>query len=283
MSNIQLCAGVADNIGKRAVMEDEHHIVLDVSSECELSSFPHAPHAWFAIFDGHAGTDSAVNAKKCLLKEIVKNEHYAAGEYEKAITEGFCKTDEDFRQVCSETKQQGNWGFRSGCTAVTALIIGNRLLVGNLGDSRGVMCKGKEAVQLSEDHKPTREDETARIKAAGGHVLFNRVNGVLGVSRALGDFEFKEEGKSGHDLVISNKPDITEFTLDDETSFMILACDGLWDVVTNAEAVECVQKVLEDAGNRSEETLKLAAKILTDLAINKDSLDNVSVLVVSFH
>eukprot|EP00996_Jenningsia_fusiforme_P001200 NODE_2098_length_1298_cov_71.337870_g1910_i0.p1 GENE.NODE_2098_length_1298_cov_71.337870_g1910_i0~~NODE_2098_length_1298_cov_71.337870_g1910_i0.p1 ORF type:complete len:264 (+),score=49.33 NODE_2098_length_1298_cov_71.337870_g1910_i0:156-947(+) len=263
-------------------MEDVHHVVEDVTSEMNVDDFSLDPHAWFAVFDGHAGTESADNAKEHLLSDIVSNPFYRAARYSEAIVAGFSKTDQDFMKLFTEQKEQGKYAFRSGCTAVCALIIHDRLFAINLGDSRAVACCSGQAVQLTEDHKPWQKDENERIQQAGGHVLFNRVNGVLGVSRALGDFELKKTSKTAENLVVSNIPDVREFKIDSDASFLILGCDGVWDVVSNEEAVKAVNEVL-GAEKSSKEAASRASQALVNLAMSKGSTDNISALVVSFH
>lgn len=82
-------------------------------------------------------------------------------------------------------------GPAAGCTAVVAVVHGSKLYVANAGDSRCVLCRGKETVSLTEDHKPTNPDEERRIKAAGGFVSEGRINGGLNLSRAIGDMNYK--------------------------------------------------------------------------------------------
>lgn len=82
-------------------------------------------------------------------------------------------------------------GPSAGCTAVVAVVHGNKLYVANAGDSRCVLCRGKETVSLTEDHKPTNPEEERRIKAAGGFVSEGRINGGLNLSRAIGDMNYK--------------------------------------------------------------------------------------------
>jgi hypothetical protein len=82
-------------------------------------------------------------------------------------------------------------GPAAGCTAVVAVVHGTKLYVANAGDSRCVLCRGKETVSLTQDHKPTNPDEERRIKAAGGFVSDGRINGGLNLSRAIGDMNYK--------------------------------------------------------------------------------------------
>lgn len=133
-------------------------------------------------------------------------------------------------------------GPSAGCTAVVALIADGQLIVANAGDSRCVLCRSGEASALSRDHKPTDPDELARIAAAGGFVAEGRVNGSLNLSRALGDMEYKNR----RDLpaaaqAVTAQPEILSTHIHEGDEFIILACDGIWDVMTNQQAVDFVR------------------------------------------
>ncbi len=113
---------------------------------------------------------------------------------------------------------------------------------GNVGDSRSIASVRGRVQNLSYDHKPNNELETKRILAAGGWVEFNRVNGNLALSRALGDFVFKRnETKKAEEQIVTAYPDvdIKELTADHE--FILLACDGIWDVLSNEEVLDFVR------------------------------------------
>ncbi len=144
----------------------------------------------------------------------------------------------------------------AGCTAVAALITHDgRLIVANAGDSRAVLCSKGEAVPLSFDHKPTNAEETNRIVNAGGYVDFGRVNGKLlnlelgnlALSRAFGDFEFKRNTSlPPEEQAVTSNPDITERSIIDDDDFVIIACDGIWDCMTNQTAVHFVSQKISD-------------------------------------
>lgn len=105
---------------------------------------------------------------------------------------------------------------------------------GNVGDSRAVASLGGRVVPLSHDHKPTNEAESKRIVAAGGWVEYNRVNGNLALSRALGDFVFKKNtARRPEEQIVSAEPDILRVDLTDDLEFVVMACDGIWDVLSN--------------------------------------------------
>ncbi len=94
------------------------------------------------------------------------------------------------------------------------------LYTANVGDARIVLCRNGKALRLSYDHKGSDENEGKRIAGAGGLILNNRVNGVLAVTRALGDAYMKD--------LVTGHPYTTETVIQpDIDEFLILACDGV--------------------------------------------------------
>merc|ERR1719430_1215410 len=137
--------------------------------------------------------------------------------------------DDDEIPEADFTEEPGN---DSGCTAVVALLAGNRLYDANAGDSRCVVCRDGVAVEMSFDHKPEDEVELRRIRGAGGKVTPDgRVNGGLNLSRAIGDHAYKRvESLSLQEQMISPQPDVKVLDLNPSTDhWMILACDGIWE------------------------------------------------------
>ncbi|KAG8820656.1 Protein phosphatase 2C 1 [Serendipita sp. 401] len=139
------------------------------------------------------------------------------------------------------------------------------LYAANAGDARAVLCRNGEALRLTYDHKGSDAQESKRIMDAGGFVMNNRVNGVLAVTRSLGDSAMK-------DFVVG-APYTTETELGPHDEFIIVACDGLWDVTEDQEAVDLV---------RDKQDAQQMAKSLLDHALAKFSSDNVTVMVVRF-
>eukprot|EP00798_Chlamydomonas_sp_ICE-L_P032326 gene32326-16898_t len=176
---------------------------------------------------------------------------------------------------------------QAGCTAVVALKKGNELYVANAGDSRGVLCRGGTAVALSEDHKPASEIERTRIIAAGGFLSdiggVCRVNGNLNLSRAIGDLKYKGNmDLPPKDQIITAEPDILKILLVPEDRFFVLACDGVWDVMTNQECVDFVSQRLDQGMIPS-----AAASALLDACLADDpkeargvGCDNMTAVVV---
>nr|XP_019048209.1 protein phosphatase [Kwoniella bestiolae CBS 10118]OCF27139.1 protein phosphatase [Kwoniella bestiolae CBS 10118] len=139
------------------------------------------------------------------------------------------------------------------------------LYTANVGDARAVICRGGKAVRLTYDHKGSDAQEAKRITDAGGFVMNNRVNGVLAVTRSLGDSSMKE--------FVVGSPYTTETALDDQDEFLIVACDGLWDVCEDQEAVDLIRTITDPQD---------ASKYLLDHAMSNYSTDNLSVMVIRF-
>ncbi|KAJ9140884.1 hypothetical protein P3X46_031476 [Hevea brasiliensis] len=160
-------------------------------------------------------------------------------------------------------------GSRGGSTAVTAILIDQRrLIVANVGDSWAVLCRNGVAKPLSVDHEPEKAKEL--VESKGGFVSkipgnVPRVDGQLATTRAFGDGKLKEH--------ITSEPDLTSKMIDEDDEFLVLASDGLWKVMSNQEAYDCIEDI-QDAQEASE---KLIAE-----ALAAGSEDDVSCIVVIF-
>lgn len=140
----------------------------------------------------------------------------------------------------------------SGTTALTAFIWGDQLMVANAGDCRAVLCRRGRAIELSHDHRPTNAEEALRVRAAGGHICPDGyLNGHLAVLRALGDHHFKDlkapTGPNGTmQGPLTAEPEIASQAILPEDEFILMACDGFWDVFSSQRAVECARQQLRD-------------------------------------
>jgi serine/threonine protein phosphatase PrpC len=160
-----------------------------------------------------------------------------------------------------------------GTTATIILLSREEVFVAHVGDSRAILNCNGTAIRLFEDHRPSRKDEMARIESAGGLILkvggAYRVNGALAVSRAIGDRGLKE-------FVVAD-PEIVTRTLTDTDDFLVVASDGLWDYVKDQECVDIAKSALSDDAT---DTLESAAKTLVEIACERGSSDDVSVIVI---
>ncbi|MBA0568407.1 hypothetical protein Golob_005905 [Gossypium lobatum] len=210
---------------------------------------------------GHGGARAAEYVKQNLFSNLIRHPKFIS-DTKSAIADAYNHTDSEF------LKSENNQNRDAGSTASTAILVGDRLLVANVGDSRAVICRGGNAFAVSRDHKPDQSDERQRIEDAGGFVMWAgtwRVGGVLAVSRAFGDRLLKQ-------YVVAD-PEIQEEKIDSSLEFLILASDGLWDVVTNEEAVAMVKPIQDP---------EQAAKRLMQEACQRGSADNITCVVVRF-
>jgi len=241
--------------GKASHPMEDYHVAKFVQTKGEQLGL-------FAIFDGHLGEKVPAYLQKHLFSNIMKEEDFWTHP-EQAISRAYEKTD---KAILSQSPELG----RGGSTAVTAILFMNRgkLWVANVGDSRAVMARGGAVIQMTVDHEPS--SEKGAIENRGGFVSnlpgdVPRVNGQLAVSRAFGDKSLKSHLRSD--------PDIRFSDTNADAELLILASDGLWKVMKNEEAVEIARKIKDP---------NAAARQLTTEALNRNSKDDISCIVVRF-
>jgi len=257
--------------------EDPPHFG-DVSQILEEGSAP--PGSFMAVFDGHHGPGAARYAASALARHLVRSPAFP-GDMAAALGEAFRATDRDLREYTDGTRDAGGGegpvpdGVEcTGTTGLAAVVWGATLWLANCGDCRAVLSRRGKAVTLTKDHKPVEEGERARIVALGGKVCpEGRVNGDMAVSRALGDWHL-EEKRAG---MILGEPEVSSCELRGENDFLILACDGLWDVMDSGRCVETAKIFL-----RNEWDAGRCARHLADEAVHRrGATDNVSVVVAT--
>ncbi|CAL8137280.1 unnamed protein product [Orchesella dallaii] len=247
----------------RRFMEDRMTVLPRMD---RLFNLP-APMSYFAVFDGHNGSEAAAYGAAQLHQYLIKSMIDSTDLFD-CISNAFEHLDEVFVQKCRAGK------IKSGSTAVISLLMADKVYVAWAGDSQAVLVKQNEVNNLVNPHKPERLDEVERIRSLGGEVLnlngTYRVHGNLAVSRAIGDADEKP-------FIIAT-PDIKMQELDGSEEFLILGCDGLWDEITPEAAAHIVRRqVVEDASNVSAVSNKLIQE-----AKQKGSTDNITVIVVFF-
>ncbi|KAE8728241.1 putative protein phosphatase 2C 76 [Hibiscus syriacus] len=250
----KLSCGYSSFRGRRATMEDFY--------DTKTSKINGQTVCMFGVFDGHGGSRAAEYLKQHLFENLMKHPKFMT-DTKLAISETYQQTDADFLDSVRDSYRD------DGSTASTAVLVGSHLYVANVGDSRTVISKAGKAIPLSEDHKPNRSDERKRIENAGGVVMWTgtwRVGGVLAMSRAFGNRMLKQ--------YVVAEPEIQDIEIDEEFELLVLASDGLWDVVPNQDAISLAQE---------EEEPEVAAIKLTETAFTRGSTDNVTCIVVRFH
>ncbi|KAJ8901550.1 hypothetical protein NDN08_003759 [Rhodosorus marinus] len=213
----------------------------------------------FAVFDGHGGRKASQFASEHLIRHFEALSHGEV-DMQEALKQAFVKTDEEFYNGSGSAREK-----YVGTTAIAAVLRNGKLVVGHVGDSRAVLASNGKAVELSRDHVTSRADELNRVRANGGYILGDRVNGVLKVTRAIGDHPAKS--------FIIAEPEVLEMEIADCFQYLIIASDGLWQHFTNEQAVEFACKYGND--------VKTAAQMLVEEAQTRGSCDDISVLVLS--
>ena len=233
VQNEQYKIGVSCMQGWRIDMEDDHTIEIDYIDDSKS--------CFLAVFDGHGGTNVAKYSAANLYKIFPKLDPYVIGDYHAALKRSFLDTDVKMQE--DEAMHQDS----SGATAVVVYIKDNKVYCANAGDSRAILSEGGEVFELSHDHKPNNGPEHQRINKAGGYVEFNRVNGNLALSRALGDFTYKQNNSLiPEEQIVTADPEIIEKEMSENDEFIVLACDGIWDCMTNEEVLEYVRDRLAE-------------------------------------
>eukprot|EP00522_Entomoneis_paludosa_P014530 CAMPEP_0172439420 /NCGR_PEP_ID=MMETSP1065-20121228/419_1 /TAXON_ID=265537 /ORGANISM="Amphiprora paludosa, Strain CCMP125" /LENGTH=668 /DNA_ID=CAMNT_0013188101 /DNA_START=588 /DNA_END=2594 /DNA_ORIENTATION=- len=318
--------GISEAIGARPTMEDRTLVIQSLMLDPAHGYYKNEPKeqlhelamtSFAAVFDGHGGDEcstylvdalphhlrSAMFAEREALRNAVEQSRMqqrqdqtedAASELMRKILKScYLRADKEF--ITPKNAPQ------SGSTAATVILFGRRLFAANVGDSRVVLCRsGGQCVELTSDHKPSRPDEAARVRAAGGFILHKRVMGELAITRAFGDKSFKMgikamledeaeelaggagangagDGKDLNAPLVSAEPEIASMVLSHNDEFLLLACDGLFDVFRSQDAIALArQELIAHRGEPAE-----VARILSDQAIRvRRSRDNVSILII---
>jgi len=263
--------------GWRVEMEDAHTAVIGLPFGLKDWSF-------FAVYDGHAGSKVAKYCSKNLLEEVTSNKEFKGCDKPGAnfqptednvkmgLRTGFLSIDKKMRDILARDND------KSGSTAVGTIISPKHIFFANCGDSRAMLCRAGKVFFSTEDHKPSKQNEKTRIEKAGGTVMIQRVNGSLAVSRALGDFEYKNNsGMGSTEQLVSPEPDIKVVARQPDDEFVVLACDGIWDVMNNEDVCDFIRSRLQVTDN-----LKEVCNMVVDTCLCKGSRDNMSIIIVTF-
>lgn len=253
---------------------------------------------FFGIFDGHGGKGCASFLQDNLYKYI---QDFSA----KSLEDAIYQSENEFLANYA-VDINNNLKDTSGSCGIMAMIKQNKLIIGNIGDSRIIIFKNGKLFFETEDHKPNSEKEKERIKNSGGQIyqsqslipIYQKINlpwrvlpGRLSVSRTFGDVQAKTEKFGGKSGVIIPVPDMIEFDLDESFDFMVMGCDGIFDVISNEQILDIWKIVLNEQRYKDFEHDELDINILcgdfADAIIKsslfKNSYDNLSCIVVVFN
>jgi len=269
--------GLSSMQGWRVTQEDAHAHYMPVPTDPDL--------AFFGVFDGHGGSLASNFASKNVLRYIEDSDAYKefkesgstdpeeqAEMLARAMMEGFIDCDEALKEV---DEVQAGHDF-SGSTGICVFVTLTHWVFANTGDSRAVLFANNRPKFGTMDQKPSDAEEKERVEAAGGSIVDNRVNGDLASARSFGDFRYKldeELPPSKQQITVLPKTTIVPRT--DEDSFVVLACDGIWDVMSN---FECTHLLL--AAMRLGCGVGTACEKILEECLLKSSGDNMSVLLI---
>ncbi|EPS74109.1 hypothetical protein M569_00643, partial [Genlisea aurea] len=261
-----LRSGVWSDIGDRSDMEDTHICIPDL---CEGSE--EAAVSLYGVFDGHGGKGAAQFVRDHLPRIIVQDSDFPL-ELEKVITRSFMETDSAFAKSSSTES--------SGTTALTAIVSGRSLIVANAGDCRAVLSRKGMAIEMSLDHRPCSLNERSRIESLGGYIDDGYLNGVLGVTRALGNWHIKglKQQHNASAGPLTAEPEVKLITLSKEDEFLIIGSDGIWDVFRSQNAVDVARRCLQQHNDAV-----LCCRDIVNEAKKRGATDNLTVVVVCFH
>lgn len=277
--------------GRRPTQEDRHTMIPDYGKKLQGLG---VQASFYAVFDGHLGEQCSDFVSKSLHVNLATQLKKAGSPLSKAsvkqaILQACADTDKEFLRIAKIRKRN------DGCCAIALLILDATAFVINVGDSRAVAARDGTAEALSDDHKPERADEQARVEKSGGLVInFGGTWRVttpealawgqqkikkgpnpiqLAVARSFGDISLK----TPRPLLLSI-PEVTVVDLGKSDTLVLLGCDGIWDVLSNKTAVETAI----EAGRAGKDPKGIAGAVVK-LAYERGSTDNISVVACLLH
>ncbi len=268
----KLKVGRASDRGGCPHMEDETYVEITPG------------YAFSCVYDGHGGGLAAEFCREQLHLNVLASEAFARADIAQALAQGFERTEAQLlskqRELASSPEMRGG-GAICGTTALVFLLApsldGSRDVahLAWLGDCRAVLCHNGAPRVLTSDHLVRCESERRRILGEGGIVHANRLSGFLEVSRALGDLDYDTGFKPAG---LSARPEMVHVPITSLDEFLIMGSDGLWDVMSEVDAVRLAREELRVYGDAS-----MASEKLVEAALKRHTDDNVTAIVVSLN
>lgn len=293
---INIAYGYSDMPGRRVEMEDTVCIFNEICDKKDM--------ALFGVFDGHGNKEVSAFASEHILNCLEDVAAFRSGAPVKVLKK--CLVDACLGLDAKLKTDLLHFSKNGGSTGIIALITPTHVLTANVGDSRAIIIqkdyrqdestesKNIETkpivIPMSEDHSPNLPNERARVEAAGfsieslsyqGETLYKikdpESGNMLAMSRAFGDFDYKKGEQSPSKQAVIAVPDVEILERSENDLYLILACDGIWDVMSNED---CANFIVNDRKRDGYESLSNTCDALVEECYNLGSDDNMTVLIV---
>jgi len=267
--------------------EDKVSIILTIKKPKDFKEEYWPKISYMALFDGHGGNTCSNFLRDNLHNYIIKNENLLK-DTEKSIIESFEKAEDDFLNNIAIKEND-----KSGSCALVCLIIDNNLYIANCGDSHAIISinSGKEIKLLNSIHRPNNIKEKERIIKNGGSIYIRNsimriIPGRLSVSRAFGDKDAKLNDYGENNNILICTPEVVNINLrNQKVDFLIMGCDGIFEYLTNEDCVSLAWKIMKENIKNYNNFHQMNGDIVDLIiksALKRNSIDNVTVLFVSF-
>jgi serine/threonine protein phosphatase PrpC len=259
-----LPVGVCSKQSKRPYQEDAFSITAFLKPALSQASNAISDSHYFGLYDGHAGGRCSKYLSSSLSTVLAEDQNYADN-LPQALKRSFHTVNDQFLRVAEQMNLQ------DGSTCIVVIIRDDKYMIANVGDCRAVLITGGKPIQLSKDQKPTNVEEQRRIAKLGGTIVncmgVSRVNGVLAVARAFGNKNLRH--------VIRPDAEITQRIMSMTDEYLIIASDGLWDVLSNKDVSDFCSSSAASALKTS-----MIAEELVNMALARGSMDNTTCICV---
>jgi protein phosphatase 2C family protein 2/3 len=265
--------------GARPTLED-----TDISIQ-NLFVYDEIPVSYFAVYDGHGGSTCSdflkANLHQFVRKQLTSHPLNASS-VNRALFEGIGEAfkscdlaySEQYPLVCNT----------HGSTGIVCLVIGDRIIACNLGDSKAVLSRKGRAIELSQDHKPDNPSERSRIEENKGFVALGRLCGRIAVSRSFGDFSFKAAGRTEElsTSLMEISPEIKEIYINlQEDEFLLIACDGMFEAFTPQKAVSLIREKLARMPLNEQNPNRVIREVINEAVYSRRTRDNVTAILIT--
>lgn len=285
--NLFVRFGSSEMQGWRLSMEDAKLINLALDENTMI----------FGIFDGHGGREVSEYVSRHFTYEFLSCSQYEANDIPNALIRTFYRMDEllltpegskELTRISknlpsSYPAKEKKLYMNKGCTAIVVLIRNNEIFVANAGDSRCILNRNGVAVSLSTDHKPSLLSEMNRIIDAGAKIIDGRINGGLNLTRAIGDFKYKNIPNLPKDRQsVICEPEIVRVNLEDEDKFLVIGCDGVWERIGSQDCVNIVQEKIDKGFGLGVVAEEILDRAISPKVTNGLGCDNMTIIIVAF-